>query len=199
MEHQDARGGVTQAITPSLGNVPTTWIIRPELLDEYYKDTLGMFWVVTICSGFNVMMAVMLLLPYSVDSQGTITGIDALSQAQSLVIWFIFSQGATIHLTLLVFSFIEMKWKRRAATHILLALISAGLIIALVYLCLSVRDGSSQPYLHKYGVPMSYIATTLGIFIIALVVRQLLNGLRIRRYWSPEADHNGLPLNNSNM
>ncbi len=78
-------------------------------------------------------------------------------------------------------------------------LISGGLIVASVFLLLSVRSGTDNTYVHRVGAPMSYLATTLGLIIIALLVRQLLNWLPARRRQTAGAERDGIPLNGNNV
>ncbi|KAI0166764.1 hypothetical protein GGR52DRAFT_581609 [Hypoxylon sp. FL1284] len=141
--------------------LPLGWILRPEFLDEYYRGSIWMFWVVTICNAYTVLMTYFLLQPgYSYNTRtGQYELNDTVSQAQNLVLPFIFVQGATVQVTILLSSLVEMKLKYRWLIHMLLFI------------------GVSNS-MTMYGFPMLSVVATFTMFIIALIIKIISGYLR---------------------
>ncbi|KAI0829532.1 hypothetical protein F5Y06DRAFT_308274 [Hypoxylon sp. FL0890] len=180
------------------------WILRPELFDEYYKNSIWMCWVVMICLGHTFTMTTLLLQPdISLwDKQlGRYVAADTISMAEVLALWFVFVQGAMVHIAILVLSLVEvklpldkmklpfvgMKWNRRLIIHTVAALISQGLMSTAVYTASRTIDLAAETDLWSFGVQgfsLYYFIGTLSLSGVAIIVWLLsvyLPGRRISR------------------
>ncbi|KAI1781321.1 hypothetical protein F4818DRAFT_34842 [Hypoxylon cercidicola] len=192
-EQYPSMTGRYQADMPNR-EVSSAWILRPELLDEYYRGSIWMFWVVSICNAYTIMMTCLLLEPGTTwDGQLQQYVInDTVSEAQNMVVWFIFVQGVTVQIAILLTSLIEMKFKNRGVIHLMI-FVTCGILIAasaFFYNFLSWDYfgeilGISDD-MERYGLPLFCVLGTLGLFILALVVKQISAYLRSRGTRSDE-------------
>lgn len=166
----------------------SVWILRPELLDEYYKGSIWMFWVTIICNAYLIMMTCLLLEPgftWDTNLKDYVIN-DTVSQAQNMIVWFIFAQGVTVQISILLASLIEMKLKHRGAIHATLLITYGGFITASVYLFIFIglvpESLELSQNTSKYGVPMFCVAGTFALFIIALTIKQISSYIRSQRH-----------------
>ncbi|KAI1454930.1 hypothetical protein F4805DRAFT_298765 [Annulohypoxylon moriforme] len=169
------------------------WIVQPELLDTYYKDSVWMFCVVQICNAHTIQFIILLLIPsntwdFQMGSERITNTVDSV---QVLIIWFIFVQAANIQLAVLALSAIEMKWnKRRAFRFMMIAftVCSIGASSGVGYYAWTAGMVGGLVNRAAYIWQFLYVGITVGLFIVSLTIRQ---GSIIIRAWGEKS--RGLP------
>ncbi|KAI0887604.1 uncharacterized protein GGS22DRAFT_157575 [Annulohypoxylon maeteangense] len=154
------------------------WIIRPELLDTYYEESIWMPSIVHICNTYVISMAVSLLVPafvifYEYRDDGLIIPSDTATTAQSLIVWFIFVQGATIQLAILLSSLTEMKLNNQKIICCTITFITLFLQAVSCYICYLTWNAGIYDEFYVYLWQFLYVLVTFGLFLISLIVRQL--------------------------
>ncbi|KAI0138685.1 hypothetical protein F4776DRAFT_65022 [Hypoxylon sp. NC0597] len=169
--------------SPPNSDTDSTWILRPEDFDKYYKKSIWMCWVVSICLAHTFGMTTLILQPDTSlwdNRLGKYVAADTVSMTQVLIFWFVFVQGAVVHIAIFLLSFIEMKlplveinWKRRLIIHSAALLISAGLSTASAYTSSGIINSVTNTdiwSLEAQGASLFYLVGTLSLLGIAIAV-----------------------------
>ncbi|KAI1143672.1 hypothetical protein F5Y05DRAFT_407079 [Hypoxylon sp. FL0543] len=164
-------------------DVDSTWILRPELFDEYYKTSVWMPWAVFMCVSHTFAMVTFLLQPdFTVwdDRLGKSVSADTVSITQIMALWFVFCQGAIVHVAIFLlslvevkFPFTETKWKRRLIMHPMVMTISLGLTAISMYTASRTIDLAATTdiwSLEAQGLSLYYFIGTLSLSGIAIMV-----------------------------
>lgn len=165
-------GRGTHLTTESVG----AWIIQPELFTQYHSDSIWMFWAVAICNAHTILMTILLLKRPSIGSSYVIL-YDTLEVAGVLGLWFVVAQGATIQVSILLFSLVEMKWKSRLLIRFMIISLFMLLMAASTTACIVTYMTYKSDAL-DFLFQLVYLGVTLGLLLASLIFRQLFGLIR---------------------
>ncbi|OTA52605.1 hypothetical protein K449DRAFT_440633 [Hypoxylon sp. EC38] len=178
-----ARNSSEDLSSPPSSETDSLWILRPEDFDNYYKNSIWMCWVVFICVSHTLGMTTLLLqpdIPLWDSRVGQYVSADTVSLTQVLVVWFVFVQGAVVHIAIILLSLIETKLPlmkinraRRLIMHAMALLVYGGLATASAYSSMSTIATATETNLwssEAQGTSLFYFAGTLSLLGLSIMV-----------------------------
>ncbi|KAI0902054.1 hypothetical protein F4806DRAFT_445547 [Annulohypoxylon nitens] len=132
-----------------------------------------MFWAVAVCNAHTLLMTIMILKRPSIDRNNGLP-YDILKIAEILGIWFVVAQGATIQVSILLFSLIEVKWKNRLLARFMMIFLLMLFMTASAISCLMAYNGGALDFLFQ----LVFLGVTLGLLLASLIFKQLFAFIR---------------------